>query len=122
MYIKHFESISSTQDYLKENFHHLLEHDKNILVSTSHQTNGHGRHNKRWITPPGNLAFSLTLKAADVKTLSTIEIAIIIRNFLLQKFSFEIDIKWPNDLIYHCLLYTSPSPRDQRGSRMPSSA
>ena len=25
-------------------------------------------------------------------------------------------------LIYCCLLYTSPSPRDQRGSRMPSSA
>ena len=24
--------------------------------------------------------------------------------------------------IYNCLLYTSPSPRDQRGSRMPSSA
>ena len=27
----------------------------------------------------------------------------------------------PGDVIY-CLLYTSPSPRDQRGSRMPSSA
>ena len=26
------------------------------------------------------------------------------------------------DQIYICLLYTSPSPRDQRGSRMPSSA
>ena len=26
------------------------------------------------------------------------------------------------DMKYHCLLYTSPSPRDQRGSRMPSSA
>ena len=25
-------------------------------------------------------------------------------------------------LYYICLLYTSPSPRDQRGSRMPSSA
>ena len=25
-------------------------------------------------------------------------------------------------LIMFCLLYTSPSPRDQRGSRMPSSA
>ena len=25
-------------------------------------------------------------------------------------------------LTYSCLLYTSPSPRDQRGSRMPSSA
>ena len=27
-----------------------------------------------------------------------------------------------NGEIYVCLLYTSPSPRDQRGSRMPSSA
>ena len=28
-----------------------------------------------------------------------------------------------SDSIYYiCLLYTSPSPRDQRGSRMPSSA
>ena len=26
------------------------------------------------------------------------------------------------ELDYDCLLYTSPSPRDQRGSRMPSSA
>ena len=26
------------------------------------------------------------------------------------------------DLLVTCLLYTSPSPRDQRGSRMPSSA
>ena len=25
-------------------------------------------------------------------------------------------------IFYTCLLYTSPSPRDQRGSRMPSSA
>ena len=27
-----------------------------------------------------------------------------------------------SSLSSHCLLYTSPSPRDQRGSRMPSSA
>ena len=27
-----------------------------------------------------------------------------------------------NRLVIICLLYTSPSPRDQRGSRMPSSA
>ena len=29
--------------------------------------------------------------------------------------------KW-QELLDTCLLYTSPSPRDQRGSRMPSSA
>ena len=28
----------------------------------------------------------------------------------------------PDALLTSCLLYTSPSPRDQRGSRMPSSA
>ena len=32
--------------------------------------------------------------------------------------------RWGNqqEALYTCLLYTSPSPRDQRGSRMPSSA
>ena len=33
----------------------------------------------------------------------------------------DIDLKHPKKLS-PCLLYTSPSPRDQRGSRMPSSA
>ena len=29
---------------------------------------------------------------------------------------------YPKSPIYHCLLYTSPSPRDRTRSRMPSSA
>ena len=29
---------------------------------------------------------------------------------------------WPNQLDISCLLYTSPSPRDPKTSRMPSSA
>ena len=33
---------------------------------------------------------------------------------------FKTDFEFENNNI--CLLYTSPSPRDQRGSRMPSSA
>ena len=32
------------------------------------------------------------------------------------------DILYKGSSIKGCLLYTSPSPRDQRGSRMPSSA
>ena len=32
----------------------------------------------------------------------------------------DIEVRRP--LKWDCLLYTSPSPRDQRGSRMPSSA
>ena len=34
----------------------------------------------------------------------------------------EADELFDIDLNRACLLYTSPSPRDQRGSRMPSSA
>ena len=35
---------------------------------------------------------------------------------------FDFNLERHNDTITSCLLYTSPSPRDQRGSRMPSSA
>ena len=39
-------------------------------------------------------------------------------HYLLTLLDGEITI----DQLQDCLLYTSPSPRDQRGSRMPSSA
>ena len=40
-----------------------------------------------------------------------------------QENHYEIGIpKLASLVLTHCLLYTSPSPRDQRGSRMPSSA
>ena len=35
----------------------------------------------------------------------------------MNKFMADVD-----DLIFDCLLYTSPSPRDRQKSRMPSSA
>ena len=37
------------------------------------------------------------------------------------KFLYEVNTE-TRKMIKSCLLYTSPSPRDQRGSRMPSSA
>ena len=40
----------------------------------------------------------------------------------LQKIAQSMGISIQNDRQETCLLYTSPSPRDQRGSRMPSSA
>ena len=49
-------------------------------------------------------------------------------SFSVSQTNFETRILKPDSrlsaphLTSHCLLYTSPSPRDQRGSRMPSSA
>ena len=43
----------------------------------------------------------------------------------LEKDNLKLKVigpKWQSCTTFGCLLYTSPSPRDQRGSRMPSSA
>ena len=40
---------------------------------------------------------------------------------LLQKCDYDVE-KAQTGIVYICLLYTSPSPRDKRQSRMPSSA
>ena len=43
--------------------------------------------------------------------------------FLTSTFFVEVEVKYPLLMIFlFCLLYTSPSPRDISGSRMPSSA
>ena len=44
-----------------------------------------------------------------------------------EELGFTLDLSFPHPKCRDntdgaCLLYTSPSPRDQRGSRMPSSA
>ena len=44
------------------------------------------------------------------------------RRGLEDHWFFLDDAEQKLQLVYSCLLYTSPSPRDQRGSRMPSSA
>ena len=41
---------------------------------------------------------------------------------LLAVFVLTVTLIFHSHHIIDCLLYTSPSPRDQRGSRMPSSA
>ena len=39
-----------------------------------------------------------------------------------SEYLLQLQEKQKAKYTYGCLLYTSPSPRDQRGSRMPSSA
>ena len=45
-----------------------------------------------------------------------------LRSLSKQRGSVTVILSIEGDSIKVCLLYTSPSPRDQRGSRMPSSA
>ena len=59
--ILYFETLDSTQAYLKEHFEEL---DDKTVVVTDQQTAGRGRFDRRWISEPGGLYFSILLKPA----------------------------------------------------------
>lgn len=90
----HLDSIDSTQRYLKE---HLEK--GNLLVSCVEQTEGVGRQGKTWIHQEGSLAFSFTLKACEIPTLTPLEISVLIALFFKKSFDLNLKLKWPNDLL-----------------------
>ena len=72
---------------------------------------------------------ALEEKIAEQVALQVEEVSPIKASYTSKGFRFETrdgnwqtNLQWRAQMRYTCLLYTSPSPRDQRGSRMPSSA
>ena len=66
------------------------------------------------------LNFLLSPKKPDPEKLSAYECGF--EPFQDSRMEFDVRFYLVAILFIICLLYTSPSPRDQRGSRMPSSA
>lgn len=72
------------------------------LLATLHQTEGRGRHGRRWDCPPGHaLALSIGLRTRQ----STSELAgltllcgLSVRDALLQS-GAKVSLKWPNDVL-----------------------
>ena len=87
-----------------------LEHGTTLAISKSGQISS-----ERWWNPP--TALRRDLRSAE-------EFATEFKSLYMKVVSDHVDTHFPvaADLSGGCLLYTSPSPRDQRGSRMPSSA
>ncbi len=99
MHHVHFNSIHSTQLFLKDNLIELTSHDSDVLISAEEQTSGVGRRGNHWDTYQSSLAFSFTLKPNHIPTLTPIEIGCIICQYVEQKFKQKIKLKWPNDLL-----------------------
>lgn len=97
MHHTHLDSSPSTQAHLKS----LLEQNtaiEDILVSTSLQTEGVGRSGNTWKPTENALAFSFTLKPNEVKTLTSLELGVLICDFL-ETLGQKVCLKWPNDLL-----------------------
>jgi BirA family transcriptional regulator, biotin operon repressor / biotin---[acetyl-CoA-carboxylase] ligase len=98
--VQRFESLDSTNDYAKEHIS-SLGHGRIILART--QTSGHGRMQRKWISPPeGNLYFSLVLKE-NLPPLERIcnitQVASIAVAQTLESYGLITSIKWPNDVL-----------------------
>ena len=84
-------------------------------------------NHKKIINQENDFLFSEKTKSAFEKILQVSENKVLEIGFGEGDSLFEMavnnpDIHFFGIEVYDCLLYTSPSPRDQRGSRMPSSA
>ena len=98
MKIYKFDSLESTNTYLKNHIHDFENHD---VVFTFNQTNGHGRTNRIWSSTSDSLTFSILFKDPFVfdnyESLSLISATSIWE--ILSKKVKNVSIKWPNDIM-----------------------
>jgi len=101
--ILYFDKLSSTQTYLIEQIR-----EKKLLapvaVIAKEQTNGIGSRDNLWEGGKGNLLFSFAINLEDLpKDLPLNSVSIYfsyIMKEVLEKFTTNIWLKWPNDLYY----------------------
>lgn len=98
-----FNSLDSTNDFLKNNPENQTFNDQTI-VWTLEQTKGRGQQNAKWETEPyKNLTFSLlkyfeNLPAKDHFLLNMV-VSLSILKVLKEIQLTEIALKWPNDIL-----------------------
>ena len=94
----HFDSIDSTNTYLKNNY---LDLENLTFVSASNQTQGKGRNNRKWDSDGSNLLFSILIKDNKYFTLTN-SISIISAYTIIEVLKSyginDLSIKWPNDV------------------------
>lgn len=99
MHHSHFNSIHSTQIYLRDNLTELKRHSPDILISATEQTSGVGRRGNQWDSYDNSIAMSFTIAPNPVPTLTPLEIGLLVVLFFKKEFGVSIGLKWPNDLL-----------------------
>ncbi|XUX01047.1 MAG: biotin--[acetyl-CoA-carboxylase] ligase [Dehalogenimonas sp.] len=93
-----YDSIGSTMDRASELAHKgALE---GALVIAAEQTEGRGRLNRKWISPPGSLYFSVLLYPPVEKLpYLTMLTGLAVAEAIEECASVRADLKWPNDVL-----------------------
>jgi BirA family biotin operon repressor/biotin-[acetyl-CoA-carboxylase] ligase len=98
--IIHLDECESTHKYVRENIVNLQEW---TTVTAEYQTEGRGRHGRKWIAPKGkNLCFNILLPTKDLKPefyAPTAQIAAITFAKMLREIDITAEVKWPNDIL-----------------------
>ncbi|MES2677764.1 MAG: biotin--[acetyl-CoA-carboxylase] ligase [Pseudomonadota bacterium] len=101
--IDHYPELISTNSLALE-LAKSYQINSNHIILADQQTNGRGRMDRNWVSPLGNLYFSLVLKtqksATEISELSFLTAVAL--GLALDEFSEDnkkINYKWPNDIL-----------------------
>lgn len=95
------DTIDSTNSYL---LNLASDNNKSLICLAETQTNGRGRLDRAWFSPPDNIYLSLLWHFNyNINQLSnlSIEVAVAINNILRKLGVIDSIIKWPNDILWH---------------------
>jgi BirA family biotin operon repressor/biotin-[acetyl-CoA-carboxylase] ligase len=98
-----FDSISSTNDYLKN---HLKVKKNPQICLAEQQTAGKGRFDRNWYSPYGQNIYLSCLwhfdkDVSELLCLSLLVSLAIIKTLVDYGISENLNIKWPNDILYN---------------------
>ena len=98
----HFDSLPSTNDYLKSPLPEEVDSSLPVFVLADQQTAGRGRLGRSWDSPKGGIYMSLLwplpVTAEQAVSLPLLT-ALAVRLALQPYFKQAIVVKWPNDLL-----------------------
>lgn len=96
--IKEFKTINSTNTWAKENIDNL---DDKTIVLAEHQSEGHGRFLRKWISDsPENIYCSIVLKPTKKDYLCNFtQYMSVVLCECLEEYKTNPEIKWPNDVL-----------------------
>lgn len=98
-----FDSLPSTNDYLKSICSTAENTPEGTVIWALEQTAGRGQHQNKWLSETGkNLTLSILLKPASLKAVEAFRlskaIAVAVLDTVHHFTQKKVSIKWPNDI------------------------